>query len=141
MATGTDFGDILSAAIHGGYVAHLTDQTYTISSPIVIFVDSTIQGALGIDGGGATFVSQVTDGSPLIRIVVGPGVDFRYLTLSNFTLAGQRQRRQRHRDHRRRQRPLGLQLDRRATSPSRASAAMASTSRAARSRAWSRTRG
>ena len=30
----------------------------------------------------------MTDGSPLIRIVVGPGVDFRYLTLSNFTLQG-----------------------------------------------------
>ena len=88
MATGTDFGDILTAAIHGGYVAHLTDQTYTINSPIVIFVDSTIQGALGIDGGGATLVSQVTHGSPLIQIVVGPGVDFRYLTLSNFTLLG-----------------------------------------------------
>ncbi len=88
MSTGTEFGDILSAAIHGGYVAHLTDQTYTISSPIVIHVDSTIQGALGIDGGGATLVSQVTDGSPLIRIVVDPGVDFRYLTLSNFTLQG-----------------------------------------------------
>jgi len=88
MSTGTDFGDILTAAIHGGYVAHLTDQTYTISSPIVIFVDSTIQGALGIDGGGATLVSQVTDGSPLIQIVVRPGVDFRYLTLSNFTLQG-----------------------------------------------------
>ncbi|WP_373867925.1 right-handed parallel beta-helix repeat-containing protein, partial [Reyranella soli] len=88
MSTGTEFGDILSAAIHGGYVAHLTDQTYTISSPIVIYVDSTVQGALGIDGGGATLVSQVTDGSPLIQIVVGPGVDFRYLTLSNFTLQG-----------------------------------------------------
>ena len=88
MATGTDFGDILTEAIHGGYVAHLTDQTYTIASPIVIFVDSTIQGAMGIDGGGATLISQVTDGSPLIRIVVGPGVDFRYLTLSNFTLQG-----------------------------------------------------
>ena len=88
MSTGTEFGDSLTAAIHGGYVAHLTDQTYTISSPIVIFVDSTIQGALGIDGGGATLVSQVTDGSPLIRIVVGPGVDFRYLTLSNFAIQG-----------------------------------------------------
>ncbi len=88
MSTSTDFGDILSAAIHGGYVAHLTDQTYTISSPIVIHVDHTVQGALGIDGGGATLVSQVTDGSPLIQIVVGPGVDFRYLTLSNFTLQG-----------------------------------------------------
>ena len=88
MSTGTDFGDILSAAIHGGYVAHLTNQTYTIDSPIVIHVDSTIQGALGIDGGGATLVSQVTDGSPLIQIIVEPGVDLRYLTLSNFTLQG-----------------------------------------------------
>ena len=83
-----EFGDILAAAIHSGQVARLTDRTYTISSPIVIFVDSTIQGALGIDGGGATLVSQVTDGSPLIQIVVGPGVDFRYLTLSNFTIQG-----------------------------------------------------
>jgi len=88
MSTSTDFGDILSTAIHGGYVAHLAGQTYTISSPIVILVDHTIQGALGIDGGGATLVSQVTNGSPLIQIVVGPGVDFRYLTLSNFTLQG-----------------------------------------------------
>lgn len=88
MSTSTDFGDILTAAIHGGYVAELADRTYTISSPIVVYVDSTIQGALGVDGGGATLTSQVTDGSPLIRIVVGPGVDFRYLTLSNFTLLG-----------------------------------------------------
>ncbi|MBI2736117.1 MAG: right-handed parallel beta-helix repeat-containing protein [Rhodospirillales bacterium] len=88
MSTSNDFGDILTAAIHGGYVAHLTDQTYTISSPIVIHVDHTIQGTLGIDGGGATLLSQVTDGSPLIQIVVGPDVDLRYLTLSNFTLQG-----------------------------------------------------
>ncbi len=81
-------GDILTAAIHGGYVAHLTDQTYTISSPIVDFRRQHHPGALGIDGGGATLVSQVTDGSPLIQIVVGPGVDFRYLTLSNFTIQG-----------------------------------------------------
>ena len=83
-----DFGAILTAAVQGGYVAHLSNQTYTITSPIVIHVDSTIQGALGVDGGGATLVSQVTDGSPLIRIVVGPGVDLRYLTLSNFTIEG-----------------------------------------------------
>ena len=64
MSTGTEFGDILTAAIHGGYVAHLTDQTYTISSPIVIFVDSTIQGALGIDGGGATLVRRSPTARP-----------------------------------------------------------------------------
>ena len=84
----TDFGATLNAAIQGGYVAHLTGQTYTISAPIVIHVTSTTQGALGIDGGGATLVSQVTSGAPLIQIVVDPGVDFRYLTLSNFTIAG-----------------------------------------------------
>src|SRR5262249_4697564 len=39
-------------------------------------------------GGGATLVSQVTNGQPLIQIVVDPGVDLRYLTLSNFTIEG-----------------------------------------------------
>jgi hypothetical protein len=84
----TDIGTVLSDAIHGGYVAHLSGDTYTIASPIVVHVTSTIQGALGIDGGGATLVSEVTDGSPLIQIVVDPGVDFRYLTLSNFNIQG-----------------------------------------------------
>src|ERR1044072_2422634 len=88
IPTTNDFGTILSDAIHGGYVAHLSADTYTISSPIVVHVTETIQGALGIDGGGATLVSEVTDGSPLIQIVVDPGVDFRYLTLSNFDIQG-----------------------------------------------------
>jgi len=86
--TSTDFGAILNDAIQGAYVAHLGGQTYTITAPIVIHVTRTTQGALGIDGGGATLVSQVTNGAPLIQIVVDPGVDFRYLTLSNFTIAG-----------------------------------------------------
>ncbi|HKU98032.1 MAG TPA: Ig-like domain-containing protein, partial [Vineibacter sp.] len=86
--TSTDFGATLNAAVQGGYVAHLSGQTYTITEPIVIHVTRTTQGALGIDGGGATLVSQVTNGAPLIQIVVDPGVDFRYLTLSNFTIAG-----------------------------------------------------
>lgn len=85
----TDLGAILSAAIAGGYVAHLPGgTTYVVTSPIVINVTSTIQGPLGIDLGGATIVSQITDGSPVIQINVGPGVDFRYLTLSNFTIDG-----------------------------------------------------
>ncbi|HEX9328997.1 MAG TPA: right-handed parallel beta-helix repeat-containing protein, partial [Reyranella sp.] len=33
-------------------------------------------------------VSQITDGSPVIQINVGPGVDLRYVTLSNFTIEG-----------------------------------------------------
>jgi hypothetical protein len=37
----------LQAAMAGGYVAHLTGQTYTVTSPIVINVTSTIQGPLG----------------------------------------------------------------------------------------------
>jgi len=87
-STTTDFGTALSAAMAGGYVAHLDGGTYNVASPIVINVDSTIQGALGIDGGGARLISQVFDGSPLIEIRVGPGVDLRYLTLSNFTIEG-----------------------------------------------------
>src|SRR5690348_6846249 len=92
MATTTtttiDFGAALQNAIAGGYVAQLTGQTYVVTSPIVIHVDSTIQGPLGIDGGGATIVSQITNGAPVIEIDVGPGVDLRYLDLSNFTLQG-----------------------------------------------------
>ena len=88
MATGTDFGDLLTAAIHGGYLAHLTGPSYTVTSSIVINVTSTIQGPMGIDLGGARIVSQITDGSPVIQINVGPGVDLRYVTLSNFTIEG-----------------------------------------------------
>jgi hypothetical protein len=84
----TDFGATLATAIQGGYIAHLTGQTCTIASPIVIHLTSPNQGARGIDGGGATLVSQVTNGSPLIQIIVDPGVDVRYLTLSNFTIQG-----------------------------------------------------
>jgi hypothetical protein len=43
---------------------------------------------MGIDLGGAHIVSQITDGSPVIQINVGAGVDLRYVTLSNFTIEG-----------------------------------------------------
>ena len=72
----------------GGYVAHLAGAVYTVTSPIVINVTSTLQGPLGIDLGGARIVSRIKDGSPVIEIVAGPGVDLRYLTLSNFTIEG-----------------------------------------------------
>ena len=87
-ANPTDLGAWLQAAIAGGYVAHPPAVTYTVTSPIVIYVNNTIQGPLGIDLGGATIVSQITDGSPVIQVVVGPGVDLRYLTFSNFTIQG-----------------------------------------------------
>jgi hypothetical protein len=86
--TATDFGAALSAAIAGGYVAQLNGGTYTVSQPIVIHINSTIEGPLGIDGGGATLVSQITNGAPVIEIDVGPGVDLRYLDLSNFNIVG-----------------------------------------------------
>ena len=70
----TDFGAALTAAIQGGYVAQLTGQTYTITSPIVIHITSTYPGPVGIDGGGATLISQVTNGAPLIQIIADPGV-------------------------------------------------------------------
>ncbi|WIM14421.1 Ig-like domain-containing protein [Enhydrobacter sp.] len=87
-AATTDLGAMLSAAIAGGYVAHASGGTFIVTTPIVIHIDSTIQGPLGIDLGGATIISQVTGGAPVIEIDVGPGVDQRYLTLSNFTLQG-----------------------------------------------------
>ena len=88
ITTTTDFGAALSAALQGQYVAQLTGQTYTITSPIVIHVTGTVTGPVGIDGGGATLISQVTNGAPLIEIIADPGVNMRYLTLSNFTIAG-----------------------------------------------------
>jgi hypothetical protein len=87
-ATTADLGAILKAAMAGGYLAHLTGPSYTVTSSIVINVTSTIQGPMGIDLGGARIVSQITDGSPVIQINVGPGVDLRYVTLSNFTIEG-----------------------------------------------------
>src|SRR5579872_5743147 len=88
MANNTDLGSILSAAIANGTVAQLNGGTYTVSQPIVININSTIQGALGLDGGGATINSTITNGQPVIEIVVGPGVDLRYLDLSNFNIVG-----------------------------------------------------
>src|SRR5690242_13162946 len=86
--TATNLGSILSAAIASGTVAHSTGVNFTVSSPIVIHINSTIQGPLGIDLGGATIFSQITNGAPVIEIDVGPGVDVRYLTLTNFTIQG-----------------------------------------------------
>ena len=85
---GTNLETALRNAISGGYVAEMSGQTYTVTQPIVINVTSTIQGPLGIDLGGATIVSQITNGQPVIQINAGPGVDLRYLTLSNFTIQG-----------------------------------------------------
>lgn len=86
--TTTNLATALGAAMAGGYVAEMSGQTYTVSSPIVINLPSNIQGPIGIDLGGARIVSQITNGQPVIQINAGPGVDLRYLTLSNFTLEG-----------------------------------------------------
>ena len=84
----TDLASILQAAMAGSYVANGSGQTFTVSSSIVIYVNSTTQGPLGLDLGGGTIVSNITDGSPVIKVVVGPNVDLRYLTFSNFTIQG-----------------------------------------------------
>ncbi len=46
------------------------------------------RGPLGIDLGGATIISQITNGAPVIDDRRRPGVDLRYLTLCNFTIQG-----------------------------------------------------
>ncbi|HYD04592.1 MAG TPA: Ig-like domain-containing protein, partial [Reyranella sp.] len=84
----TDLGSILQAAMAGSYVANGSGQTFTVSKSIVIYVNSTTQGPLGLDLGGGTIISNITDGSPVIKVVVGPNVDLRYLTFSNFTIQG-----------------------------------------------------
>lgn len=86
--TTTDLAAAMKAALTGGYVAEMSGQTYTVSSPIIINVTSTVTGPIGIDLGGARIVSQITNGQPVIEINAGPGVDLRYLTLSNFTIEG-----------------------------------------------------
>ena len=45
----TDLASILTAAIAGRLRRPAHRQTYTITSPIVIHINSTIQGPLGID--------------------------------------------------------------------------------------------
>lgn len=39
----------MKAALTGGYVAEMSGQTYTVSSPIIINVTSTVTGPIGID--------------------------------------------------------------------------------------------
>jgi Ca2+-binding RTX toxin-like protein len=86
--TTPDLAGALKAALAGGYVAEMSGQTYTVSSPIVINVTSTVTGPIGIDLGGARIMSQIANGQPVIQINAGPGVDLRYLRLSNFTIEG-----------------------------------------------------
>src|SRR3569833_3099860 len=84
----TDLNSILQAAMAGSYVAQGDGQTFTVSNTIVLHVTSTTQGPLGLDLGGGTIVSNITDGSPVIQVVVDPGVDLRYLTFSNLAIQG-----------------------------------------------------
>src|SRR5690348_10856614 len=84
----TDLNSILQSAMAGSYVAQGSGQSFTVSKTIVIHVDSTTQGPLGLDLGGGTIYSNITDGSPVIQVVVGPGVDLRYLQFANLTIEG-----------------------------------------------------
>jgi hypothetical protein len=84
----TDLNSILQSAMAGSYVAQGDGQTFTVSKTIVLHVTSTTQGPLGLDLGGGAIVSNITDGSPVIQVVVDPGVDLRYLTFSNLTIQG-----------------------------------------------------
>src|SRR4051812_10172759 len=84
----TDLGSILQGAFAGGYVANGAGHSFTVSKTIVIYVSSTTQGPIGLDLGGGTIYSNITDGSPVIRVEIGPNVDLRYLTFANFTIQG-----------------------------------------------------
>ena len=96
----------LRAAIAGGFVAHLTDATYTVTTPIVINVTRSTQGPVGIDLGGAKIISQIANGAPVIEIIVAPGVDFGGLTALQLLDPGQRPGGRRHQAGRRRHRSL-----------------------------------
>ncbi len=84
----TDLSLILQSAFAGSYVAQGSGQTFTVAQTIVIHVTSTTQGPIGLDLGGGTIVSNITDGSPVIQVVVDAGVDLRYLTFANLTIQG-----------------------------------------------------
>jgi len=84
----TDLNSILQAAVAGSYVAQGSGQSFTVSQTIVININSTTQGPLGLDLGGGTIYSNITNGSPVIKIVVGPNVDLRYLTFANLNIQG-----------------------------------------------------
>ena len=62
----TDLSSILQAAFAGSYVANGAGQNFTVSKTIVIYVSSTTQGPIGLDLGGGTIYSNITDGSPVI---------------------------------------------------------------------------
>src|SRR6185369_8889494 len=81
------------AALTGGTVAHLPATTnYTVSAPIVINLTtanvSSTTGTIGIDLGGADIDSTMTNGQPVIEIIVGAGVNIGTLSLSNFQMHG-----------------------------------------------------
>ena len=86
--SGSELETALRDALTTGYIANLASKTYVVTEPIVINIDASNPYPKGIDLGGATIVSQITDGRPVIQINVASNTDVRYLTLSNFTLQG-----------------------------------------------------
>lgn len=86
--SGSELETVLRDALTTGYIANLAAKTYVVTEPIVINIDASNPYPKGIDLGGATIISQITDGRPVIQINVASNTDIRYLTLSNFTLQG-----------------------------------------------------
>ena len=86
--SGSELETALRDALTTGYIANLAAKTYVVTEPIVINITADNPYPKGIDLGGATIVSQITDGRPVIQINVASNTDIRYLTLSNFTLQG-----------------------------------------------------
>lgn len=86
--SGSELETVLRDALTTGYIANQAAKTYVVTEPIVINITADNPYPKGIDLGGATIVSQITDGRPVIQINVASNTDIRYLTLSNFTLQG-----------------------------------------------------
>src|SRR6202008_2146929 len=87
----THTGDPIETALNAaaaGTAQHLTVPSYSVSSPIVIHLTSADQGPIDIDFGGAKVQSNITNGSPIIEIVVDAGANVSNLTISNLMING-----------------------------------------------------
>jgi len=71
-------------------VIKATQDTYYITSPIVISVAESMTGGVGLDGRGCKIISGLPPGTnqPLITVEVASGVQLRYVQFRNFTILG-----------------------------------------------------
>lgn len=85
----TNLGAFIQAALDNGTLLRFCAGVYQVNSTIDLHL-SSMMGPLGFSGGGIKLISNIHDGSPIMKInMTGPaGSDVRYLTLEGFTILG-----------------------------------------------------